>query len=635
MSSGNDKRDDFAEGLSESPRGRLLRLIRRTSPQVDRNLPTGRTPSEEQSLASLLAPSTHIRQASFRRSPARRKPELADQLRLIPLRGADLSNLDLQGMDLSKLDLESANLCGANLSRASLSGARLHKASLRGARLSGATLHNADLSEARLEGADLHLTDLSRANLDGASLIKANMADAYMHDASLCGAKLDHAELDGSNLDGACLEGASLLGVSLIGASLCSANLHNVHMEGARLYGGRLNEVSLVSVDLTGADLSGAFLEGAKLIDVNLCRTKLIDADFTNANLVRVNFGDADISDAELQGVRFDLETYQRSRWTPTFLETLRQRGASVVGLERFPQSVHDLLIGTREGLLLCFDMRLAPIERFLIDGVILNVLGRDTDCRIVEFREQGNTMFIRLHSSRRADLEAVAEVLFSQVWQRHNRCGEQSLMRANFLGEKALEHLSVLLHRMERMELRLDQHEQPACRWNLRQDQIQVSQPMRLFYSYASEDEFLLQELERHLSVLKRQGVIQTWHGGLVQAGGALAEQQLSQLREAHIVLLLVSAYFVSSDHLIDVQLPLALDRHTSGAARVFRLLTRPVDVTGSPLEKLPYLPDDGKPVTTWSERDAAWTNVAAGIRQAVINLASTPSAKSLPYRP
>lgn len=628
--------DDPSNDLSdESPRGILLRLISRSQTAArSENRGTGQTVSDDESLDLLVAPSTHIQRAALRRSPIRRNSELSDQLRRLRLRGADLGNLDLHGADLSNLDLEAANLCGTDLSRANLNGARLHKASLRGARLSGATLHGADLSEALLDGAYLRLADLSKANLDGASLKRANLTEAYMHDASLCNSCLDHAELDGCNLDGACLDGASMHGASLLGTSLCSANLHGAHLEGVQFYGGRLIEASIVNVNFKGADLSGALLAGAKMIDVNLCGAKLLDADLSNANLCRVNLEDAELTDAELQGVRFDLETYQRSRWTPEFLETLHQRRAAIVGLERFPQSVHDLLIGAKEGLLLCFDVRLAPVERFLIDGVILNVLGRDTDCRIVEFREQGYTTLIRLYASQGSDLEAVAEVLYSKVWQQQQHCrsSEQALMRTSFLGDQALEHLSSLLHRMERMELRLGQHEQPAWRWDVRQDQVQVSQPMRLFYSYASEDEPLLQELERHLSVLRRQGLIQTWHRGLVLPGVAIAEQQLRQLKEAHIVLLLASAYFVSSDHLIDVQLPIALDRHAAGTARVFMLLTRPVDLTGSPLERLPYLPDDGKPVTTWSERDAAWANIATGIRRAVINLASTPSAKSLP---
>jgi hypothetical protein len=35
----------------------------------------------------------------------------------------------------------------------------------------------------------------------------------------------------------------------------------------------------------------------------------------------------------------------------------------------------------------------------------------------------------------------------------------------------------------------------------------------VRVFYSYAHEDEALRDELEKHLSLMQRQGIIQAWH--------------------------------------------------------------------------------------------------------------------------
>ena len=39
---------------------------------------------------------------------------------------------------------------------------------------------------------------------------------------------------------------------------------------------------------------------------------------------------------------------------------------------------------------------------------------------------------------------------------------------------------------------------------------------PVEIFCSYAHKDESLMQELEIHLSGLKRQGLISTWHDRL-----------------------------------------------------------------------------------------------------------------------
>jgi len=36
---------------------------------------------------------------------------------------------------------------------------------------------------------------------------------------------------------------------------------------------------------------------------------------------------------------------------------------------------------------------------------------------------------------------------------------------------------------------------------------------PIEVFYSYAQEDALLCAELEKHLSLLQRQGLIAAWH--------------------------------------------------------------------------------------------------------------------------
>ncbi|MEO0406681.1 MAG: hypothetical protein AAF289_04955 [Cyanobacteria bacterium P01_A01_bin.135] len=42
-------------------------------------------------------------------------------------------------------------------------------------------------------------------------------------------------------------------------------------------------------------------------------------------------------------------------------------------------------------------------------------------------------------------------------------------------------------------------------------------------------------------------------------------------------------------------------------------------MDWRSTPFNKLSWLPKDSKPVTTWSDRDAAWLNVEQGIKAAV----------------
>jgi len=149
------------------------------------------------------------------------------------------------------------------------------------------------------------------------------------------------------------------------------------------------------------------------------------------------------------------------------------------------------------------------------------------------------------------------------------------------------------------------------------------LEQPIEVFFSYSHKDEELRGEMAKHLSILKRQGVITGWHDRRITAGDEWAGQIDEHLNSAHLILLLVSADFIASDYCYDLELTRAMERHESGEARVIPVILRPCDWKGAPFGKLQGLPKDLKPVTSWPDRDEAFTNVAQGIRAAVEKIA------------
>lgn len=156
--------------------------------------------------------------------------------------------------------------------------------------------------------------------------------------------------------------------------------------------------------------------------------------------------------------------------------------------------------------------------------------------------------------------------------------------------------------------------------------DNAPPSKPVELFYSYSHKDETLRDELETHLALLKRQGVICGWHNRRITAGTEWAHQIDEHLNSARVILLLISADFLASDYCYDVEMKRALERHEAGEARVIPVILRPVDWRGDPFGKLQALPKDAKPVISWADRDEAFTDVARGIRKAVEELAAGP---------
>jgi TIR domain len=145
---------------------------------------------------------------------------------------------------------------------------------------------------------------------------------------------------------------------------------------------------------------------------------------------------------------------------------------------------------------------------------------------------------------------------------------------------------------------------------------------PLRLFYSYSHKDEAMRDELEPHLTLLKRQGFIASWHDRRIIARQEWKGQIDRHLDEADIILLLVSADFLASAYCYKVEMQRALVRHQSGHACVIPVIIRSVDWSGAPFAELQALPKDGKAVASWKNTDEAWSDVARGIRHAAEEL-------------
>lgn len=154
---------------------------------------------------------------------------------------------------------------------------------------------------------------------------------------------------------------------------------------------------------------------------------------------------------------------------------------------------------------------------------------------------------------------------------------------------------------------------------------------PIEVFLSYAREDEQLVEQLKKHLKILKRQGLITSWYDREISGGMEWRREIDKHLNTAQIILLLVSADFMTSDYSDSREMMQALKRHQAGEARVIPILLRPVDWRETPLVQLYALPSNAIPITSWSNGDEAFSDVAKGIRRVVEELTKTSSPASI----
>jgi CheY-like chemotaxis protein len=147
---------------------------------------------------------------------------------------------------------------------------------------------------------------------------------------------------------------------------------------------------------------------------------------------------------------------------------------------------------------------------------------------------------------------------------------------------------------------------------------------PVSLFYSYAHEDEALRLELCGHLKILERRKLLAQWHDRRIQSGEEWDRRIADELQMAELVLLLVSKDFIDSDYIFGKELTIAMQRHAAGMATVVPIIVRAVNIEAEDAETFPFmklqgLPTDMRPVTSWPNRDEAWTDVAKGLRATV----------------
>ena len=144
------------------------------------------------------------------------------------------------------------------------------------------------------------------------------------------------------------------------------------------------------------------------------------------------------------------------------------------------------------------------------------------------------------------------------------------------------------------------------------------------LFYSFSTKDESLRIQLETHLAMLKREKLIREWHFQKIPPGTAFRDEIDKHLTTARIILLLVSADFLASDYCYTIEMKRAIERHKKGSAVVIPIILRECDWDKAPFADLEALPKNAKPVTSWRDKDKAFTDIAKGIRRTIESLKS-----------
>lgn len=85
---------------------------------------------------------------------------------------------------------------------------------------------------------------------------------------------------------------------------------------------------------------------------------------------------------------------------------------------------------------------------------------------------------------------------------------------------------------------------------------QKEAQKKIEVFCCYARKDRLLLQEMEKHLMSLQRDGLITFWVDTDINAGAEWEKEIYFHLDTAHIILLLISPDFIASNYCYQIEM-------------------------------------------------------------------------------
>ena len=147
----------------------------------------------------------------------------------------------------------------------------------------------------------------------------------------------------------------------------------------------------------------------------------------------------------------------------------------------------------------------------------------------------------------------------------------------------------------------------------------MQGQEQLKLFVSYSHKDEACCKELGKYLRQLQDAGLIEPWTDGQILAGDNWDDEIRNNLRQADIILLLISIDFLLSEY-IKEELAVARERHAKGEAVIVPVVLRTCRWKGDhyALGQYQALPQGGKPIYATSiqhEIEDALDRVVEGI--------------------
>jgi hypothetical protein len=144
-------------------------------------------------------------------------------------------------------------------------------------------------------------------------------------------------------------------------------------------------------------------------------------------------------------------------------------------------------------------------------------------------------------------------------------------------------------------------------------------TQKIKLFISYSHKDKELCNELQNHLSPLKQENLIEYWQDKELLPGENWDEEIKKNLRQADIVVFLLSADFLASPYIYNNEIKIAYEKHQKGEVTLVPVMLRKCHIDKTIFKNIQGLPTPFEPITSskWPSRDEYFYEIVVGLER------------------
>jgi len=142
---------------------------------------------------------------------------------------------------------------------------------------------------------------------------------------------------------------------------------------------------------------------------------------------------------------------------------------------------------------------------------------------------------------------------------------------------------------------------------------------PTKLFISYSHADESKIDEFRKHLAPLENNGTIEYWYDRKILGGQELYDKIDEKLESAEIVCLMLSANYLASKACLDEKNSAFALKKNGRVVVVPVILSQCGWRDDEGIAQLLACPTDGKPISEFSDTNAAWQVVYQNLKAVI----------------